>query len=619
MIYKARNQKGSVLIIALVFLLLLTIAGVSAMRLVRVDVQATGATIERSYAVQASEAALIQAEQFVHQRLANFNAIQFFETQAQLTAFNDAQTVSTSECAPSGTTICFVENSCVNGFCMPGRYNATARVDMVNAVASDPAAIVGAQYIYPIGSSPTQLAIDFPSASARENEISNRLAQAKTTKFWETEANFTNSTLGATVRVPVVSNSGFAISNQQEALTVPYIIEFVGFNLDQGAVATQATQAANLPPSNSWLMTYRVTAMVSPSGGETIFDGSRTMIQALYTRRLPANIPMVVGVRNNYITSDDGSGAGGFTALVVNYGCDESVTPTDWNDPNCRFGQDIAPVAANNYKTGDAVFLSDGTTLDYHKNIEDTTKDILGDSIRRNATDNSARDNAIDLPAMSQDEYFELYFNGMSKKKIYQLADGSVTPAAGDPTVVKVTPQDGQCSGTTAGDTAVASAEIVVFDGTINMDATDHPLYECDFARGARVLIRGNLNYTGGMGTTDIGVLDLATPGTPSDGVGAPPWEVSLIYSMGKASWDVDTAGNYTDTAITHAPDGVDVKRPSVFSASARFYSMLAFEEDLSINQSLLVEPKFPIGAQQSQIANQTRSRYAWRELDFPF
>lgn len=88
---------------------------------------------------------------------------------------------------------------------------------------------------------------------------------------------------------------------------------------------------------------------------------------------------------------------------------------------------------------------------------------------------------------------------------------------------------------------------------------------------------------------------------------------------MGKASWGVDTSGNYTDTAITHAPAGVDVKRPSVFSGSARFYSMLAFEEDLSVNQSLWVEPKFPIGAQQSQIANQTRSRYAWRELDFPF
>lgn len=627
----ARYNRGSVLIVALVFLLLLTIAGVSAMRLVRLDVQATGATIERSYATQASEAALIEAEEFVHQQFADFESIQFFDTIAEYNTFNVDQAGTGNECRPlvANGSICFVEQACVNGYCMPGQYDANARTDMVTALADDPNATVGAEYIYPIGASPTQLADDFPDVDTRQNTIDSRLLTAKTTRFWETEANFTNSSLVASVSVPVTDTNGFTVSTADEEYAVSYIVEFVGFNLAPGANVAQATQAANLPPSASWLMTYRVTAMINPKAdrlgnSETIFDDSRTMVQALYTRRMPASIPMVVGVRNAYITTGNASGTGGFTSTDVKYGCPISSSVADWNSSLCRFTEDVAPVAANQYKIGTPV-LAAGNILDYHDPIDDPAtsaeRDTLVRSISRDARDGSDRDFAINLPAMSNDEYFELYFEGASKKEIYEAAYDTANRS-----VVKIdlsALNAGGCTDGTFSEADIAAANIVVLEGSLNIDgSTDHPLAACDFARESKVLITGNLDYTGNIGPTDTNSLNATPPTDPTDAVGSPPWEVGLIYSMGKSTWGVDpVTGDYFDTPITHTLPSASgpVNKPSKFSGSNWIYSMLAFEEDLSLHTSLNVLPQFPIGGSTSQVANQSRSRYAWRELDFPF
>jgi len=59
------EQRGMVLLMALVFLLILTVAGVSAMRLANVEEKMTSNFGERNLAFQSAEAALVEAERFL--------------------------------------------------------------------------------------------------------------------------------------------------------------------------------------------------------------------------------------------------------------------------------------------------------------------------------------------------------------------------------------------------------------------------------------------------------------------------------------------------------------------------------------------------------------------------
>lgn len=65
MIIQSRSNKGSVLIVSLVFLLLLTIVGVSAMNMTNLEEKMTGNFRDHDLAFQTAETALLDAEEFV--------------------------------------------------------------------------------------------------------------------------------------------------------------------------------------------------------------------------------------------------------------------------------------------------------------------------------------------------------------------------------------------------------------------------------------------------------------------------------------------------------------------------------------------------------------------------
>lgn len=65
MIIQARSNKGSVLIVSLVFLLLLTIVGVSAMNMTNLEEKMSGNFRDHDLAFQTAESALLDAEEFV--------------------------------------------------------------------------------------------------------------------------------------------------------------------------------------------------------------------------------------------------------------------------------------------------------------------------------------------------------------------------------------------------------------------------------------------------------------------------------------------------------------------------------------------------------------------------
>ncbi len=96
---RKKNQKGVVLIVALVFLLILTVAGVSAIKLSTVEEKMTGNFSDRNIAFQAAEAALRDGENFVVEQ--NFGDANFLQ----------------------GCTEAFCFNSgCENGLCFGGKY-----------------------------------------------------------------------------------------------------------------------------------------------------------------------------------------------------------------------------------------------------------------------------------------------------------------------------------------------------------------------------------------------------------------------------------------------------------------------------------------------------------------
>ncbi|EAR07709.1 pilus assembly PilX family protein [Reinekea blandensis] len=96
-----RKQSGVVLLVALVFLLILTVAGVSAMRLATVEERMTGNFADRSVAFQAAEAALQEGEEFLRGK--NYQQDNFYESCVQ--------------------TECF-QADCTNGLCFTGEFDA---------------------------------------------------------------------------------------------------------------------------------------------------------------------------------------------------------------------------------------------------------------------------------------------------------------------------------------------------------------------------------------------------------------------------------------------------------------------------------------------------------------
>lgn len=74
-------QRGSVLIVSLIFLLLLTIVGVSAMNMTSLEEKMSGNFRDHDLAFQASEAALIEAEDYVE---ANFDLSQALQNGSQI-------------------------------------------------------------------------------------------------------------------------------------------------------------------------------------------------------------------------------------------------------------------------------------------------------------------------------------------------------------------------------------------------------------------------------------------------------------------------------------------------------------------------------------------------------
>lgn len=89
-----KRQSGVVLLVAMVFLLVLTVAGLSAMRLANVEERMTGNYGDRNLAFQAAEAALSAAEAHLYD--ANFSTENFVDS-----------------CVAD---VCFV-NDCTDGYC----------------------------------------------------------------------------------------------------------------------------------------------------------------------------------------------------------------------------------------------------------------------------------------------------------------------------------------------------------------------------------------------------------------------------------------------------------------------------------------------------------------------
>ena len=117
MVYSTKNQQGAVLLVALVLLLILTVAGVSAMRISNVEERMTGNFNDRAIAVQVAEAMLVAAEEEIN--AAQFQPLNFW-----------------SECN-AATTTCF-KSDCKDGLCFSGTYSATASGNCILGTTTSP-------------------------------------------------------------------------------------------------------------------------------------------------------------------------------------------------------------------------------------------------------------------------------------------------------------------------------------------------------------------------------------------------------------------------------------------------------------------------------------------------
>lgn len=99
-----RSARGSVLIVSLIFLLLMTIVGLSAMNMSNLDERMAGNYKDHQMAFQAAEAALVEAEGWVNST--NFTLADFFTNPA---------------CTPSAAGTCF-SSTCSFGLCSPQEF-----------------------------------------------------------------------------------------------------------------------------------------------------------------------------------------------------------------------------------------------------------------------------------------------------------------------------------------------------------------------------------------------------------------------------------------------------------------------------------------------------------------
>lgn len=449
-----QKQQGSILIVALVMLLVLTIAGVSAMRLLTVETQAVGANLERNYAYQAAEAALIQAEQDVHQNFANFGAVEFV--------------ASAGECTTTNT--CFVQDTCTNGLCSSGNYLDDIR-EHITDITTEPYA-PKAYNVFPIGRTPDQIKkgiddgvlkmADGSTPASPEAWTLEQLNEFQDEAPWQVESNW-SSARTTSVRITVPKASG---GFEQKAFNAKYLIEFRGFNLAPGSAVATANDLDFLPPSKSWMMTYRVTVQVeSPD-----LDGARVMLQGLYTRQLPQTVESVVSVNDifyNYSGSD----------VAIQYGCTKAELMA--NSANCTFPASMPPMLWGE---------RDGPVSHWGNESGDTNDqlDVLFGADR-------GSDSA--LSAVADDEYFSSYFAGEDKATMLEEFKNNPTPNGSNPRYVKIegNPAEFTCPDMTGND-------VIVIDGNVIIDSPDHFFLKCQYDSDTKVIITGVLNIYENLG-----------------------------------------------------------------------------------------------------------------------
>ncbi|WP_119393408.1 pilus assembly PilX family protein [Salinibius halmophilus] len=546
-------QKGSILITAMVFMLLLTIAGVTAMRLVQIETQAVGSNLERNYAYQAAESGLIRAEEIVHQRMANFGQIIFLRQSQAVPASCDA-----------GTTICFIENTCRNGLCMRGFFDAGVRDRMTN---SEPFSF-GAHSVFPIAMTPSEIVAgvedgalvpdDFTTGNNKEEENAIRWLEESLEDFqdarpWSDKGTETNQWTNASslsVSIPVPDPDDIN-AYKTENYDVEYLIEFRGFNLAEGADPVAAMLPNNLPPSNFWMMTYRVTVKVDANGGNDL-DGTRVMLQGLYTRQLPRAVDAAFSVNRQL---DNPS-----SDIAVYYG--DYCTLADFN--------------ANNVPDP-CVLPSSMGSIDYGSTTFSSANPLVSQGGKTSEPTNV--NPARQRPPVSDDQYFGQYFDGNTRAEVLNNA-----------AYPRVAVADIPASGCDYSD-----EDVVIIEG--DLEVRSHPysgagaaqnFLGCTFGETTKVIVTGRAELYGTFGY----------PGTES----IPP--MGLLYVMGEDVSNPDDSAN-------------ELEDPSWIYGSTILSSLVAFQNDLRVDSSVRVAPRTNPFAASSFSSLDGRSRYAWRELAF--
>jgi Tfp pilus assembly protein PilX len=113
------KQQGAILIIGLLFLLMLTIIGVSAMSTTAFEEKMAGNRIDREIAFQAAEAALRAGERHIETEL-DLDKVVFYSggtDDADFTANNDGDTCTNGYCTPVEKTEGFLTNNVVPQSC----------------------------------------------------------------------------------------------------------------------------------------------------------------------------------------------------------------------------------------------------------------------------------------------------------------------------------------------------------------------------------------------------------------------------------------------------------------------------------------------------------------------
>ncbi len=102
-----KKQSGVVLIVSLIFLVILTLVGVTAMNVTSLEERMSANFKDQQLAFQAAEAALKEAEDWLDEN-----------------AFSTSNFYANTSCATSTTSKCF-STTCTNGLCSLGTFSAT--------------------------------------------------------------------------------------------------------------------------------------------------------------------------------------------------------------------------------------------------------------------------------------------------------------------------------------------------------------------------------------------------------------------------------------------------------------------------------------------------------------